>query len=214
MDTALSEKIDAFFGQFKKQLYKKGEILVRADDDPAGIFYLKSGMVKEYAISKKGEEVVVNIFKPHAFFPMSWAVNDMPNGYYFEAVSDTDVIRAPRERVLEFVKQNPDVLYNLLQRVYKGTDGLLTRMVYLMGGSAYDRLITEIIIQAKRFGETNKTSVSLKVSETDLAAQTGMTRETVSREMKTLKNKGLVVLQRNSLVITSLQKLEDELVEV
>lgn len=83
MEEALVKKIDAFFTQFKYQKYKKGEILIRADDDPTGIFYLKKGTVKEYAISKKGDEVVVNIFKPASFFPMSWAINNTYNRYYF-----------------------------------------------------------------------------------------------------------------------------------
>ena len=58
MDEVLASKIDAFFNKFKHQVYKKGEILIRADDNPSGIFYLKSGGVKEYCISKKGEEIV------------------------------------------------------------------------------------------------------------------------------------------------------------
>lgn len=194
-----------FFSQFKHQIYKKGEILVRADDDPHGIFYLKEGFVKEYAISKKGDELVINIFKPISFFPMSWAVNNTKNMYFFEAITDLKVWRAPKEKAIEFVKNNPDVLYDLLGRVYKGTDGIMTRMTYLMAGNAYARLITEIIIHAKRFGNP------LHISETDLAERAGMTRETVSRGMKTLKEKGLVVFERNKIIIKSLEKLEEEL---
>lgn len=34
VDKKIREKVDAYFTKFKRQLYKKGEILVRADDDP------------------------------------------------------------------------------------------------------------------------------------------------------------------------------------
>lgn len=210
MDIAITEKIDAFFVRLKLQVYKKGEILIRADDDPAGIFYLKKGLVKEYAISKKGDELVVNIFKPFTFFPMSWAINDTPNIYYFEAMSDVEVFRAPKEQVVAFVKNNPDILYNLLSRVYKGTDGLFLRMAYLMSGNAYDRLLTELIIYAKRFGKKSQ-SVELTISEQELAAQAGLTRETVSREMKHLKEKALVVFEKNVLILKDVARLEDEL---
>src|SRR3989338_3021834 len=156
MNTGVAEKLAAFFTKFKHQIYKKGEILVRADDDPPGIFYLKGGFVKEYAISKKGDELVVNVFKPVSFFPMSWAINNTKNMYFFEAVTNVEVWRSPKEEVIEFVKNNPDVLYDLLLRVYKGTDGILMRMTYLMAGNAYARLITEIIIHAKRFGNRSE----------------------------------------------------------
>lgn len=205
MDSKIQKTLDDFFTQFKHQKYKKGEILIRADDNPPGIFYLKKGYVKEYAISKKGDELVVNIFKPISFFPMSWAINNTPNMYFFEAITDLEVWRVPKDKALEFIKTNPDVLYDLLSRVYKGTDGLLTRMTYLMSGNAYARLITELVIYAKRF------SNPLHISEKDLAASSGMTRETVSREVRILKSKGLVSFQKGKLLITDTNKLEGEL---
>ena len=79
MDENIAAKVDTFFKQFKKQIFRKGEIIIRADDDTAGIYYITEGIVKKYAISHKGEELIVNLFKPHAFFPMSWAINDIQN---------------------------------------------------------------------------------------------------------------------------------------
>lgn len=211
-ETSLASKIDAFFTQFKHQTYKMGEILVRADDNPPGIFYLKKGIVREYAISKKGDELVVNIFKPIAFFPMSWAINDTPNSYYFEAVSDIEVWKTPKEKTVEFIKNNPDILYDLLSRVYRGTDGLLMRMAYLMSGNAYTSLIAELLISAKRFGSKGKDGViEVKLSGKDLATHAGMTRETVSRELAILKKKRLVGFNKGMITISNIQKLEDEL---
>ncbi len=209
---SLSEKIDAFFTKYKYQKYKKGEILVRADDDPAGIFYLKDGLVKEYAISSKGEELVVNIFKPPSFFPMSWAINNTPNTFYFEAVTAATIFRAPKEDVIVFLKRNPDVLFDLLSRVYRGTDGLLTRLTHLMSGGSKGKLITELLIHTKRFGQIKKNgAVMVKISQKDLASQIGVSRETVNRELKILKEKKLVTFTRGTLHIVDIKKLTEEL---
>lgn len=212
MDSVVAEKLKIFFTQFKKQNYRKGEILVRADDDPAGIFYLTEGQVRMYSITSKGDEVVLNIFKPISFFPMSWAVNNTKNIYYYEATSEVTLWKAPKANVLAFLKENPDVLFDLLQRVYKGVDGIMARMSHFMYASAYERLVTELLITAKRFGKTSEAnSVTLTISEKDLGTQTGLTRETVSREMKVLKDKGLVSLKKNVLVIKNLKLLESEI---
>lgn len=212
MDELVSQKVEDFFKQYKHQIYKKGEILIRADDAPSGVFYLTKGLVKQYAISKKGEELVVNIFKPVAFFPMSWVINQTPNNYYYEALEDTEIWRTPREDVLAFIKKNPDVLFDLMSRVYKGADGMLMRMVYLMSGEAYSRVITELLITAKRFGKTDKDGiVTLTLTEKDLANQSGMARETVSREIRILKDKNLVTFHNNILTIKNLELLEEEL---
>jgi CRP-like cAMP-binding protein len=212
MQEAIAKKIDTFFHQFRQQTYKKRQIIIRADEDPTGILYLKEGIVKKYAISQKGDELVVNLFKPVSFFPMSWALIETPNNYYYEAVTDVVVWKAPKDKVIMFVKQNPDVLFDLMCRVYTGTEGMLTRMTYLMAGNAYARLLTELIIQAKRFGKQQADGkIMIKVSEKELAAQSGMTRETVSREMKTVKEKGLIVTEKGQLLLTDIASLEEEL---
>jgi CRP/FNR family transcriptional regulator len=207
----IKQKIEGFFAVYKTQKYKKGEILVRAGDDPSGVFFLKSGRVREYSISKKGEEVVVNIFKKGAFFPMSYAINKTPNLYYFEAMEDLELVKAPIDDVVEFLKKDPDILFDLLRRVYIGTDGLLSRMGYLMSGNAYERLIAELLIVGKRFGKTSDRKLTVVTSEKELATQTGITRETVSREVKNLKSKGLISFKKRELVINDITKLEEEL---
>ncbi len=211
MDPKIQKKLDDFFAKYKSQKYKKGEILIRAGDQPSGIYYLKVGRVKKYAISKKGDELIVNIFKPFAFFPMSHAINHMQNDYFYEAMEDLETIKAPQDDVAEFIKNEPEVMYDLLARVYRGTEGLLARMTYLMAGNAYTRLVAELIIHAKRFGTKIDNIVSIKISEKELATEVGMTRETVSREVKILKEKGLVTFDKGNLIIKNFDELEKEL---
>lgn len=212
MDGQVFEKLEKFFGQFRVKTFKKGEVLIRADEPPRAVYFLKDGLVKMYIITKKGDELLLNIFKAPSFFPMSWAINDTKNNYYYEAMVESQVVVAPRNKVVEFIKQNNDVLYDLLGRTYRGVDGLLTRMSYVMSGEAYSRLISEIIIQARRFGVKEKNgSVVFKISEKDLAEETGMTRETVSRELKILKQKKLVALDKKMLTIKHFNLLEQEL---
>lgn len=213
MNEEIAKKLAKFFSKFKTSKYKKGEILIRAGDNPSGIFYLTEGYVKKYGISKKGDELVVNIFKPISFFPMSYAINHSQNDYYYEAVVPITAVRAPAERVDLFVRENPDVLYDLLSRVYKGTDGMTARMTYFMAGNAYARLVTELVIHTKRFGLKKDSEIEVKVTEKDLAAQTGLTRETVSREIKLLKDKGLLTTKNHSIIIHDLKKLENELLQ-
>lgn len=210
MEKTVQEKLKVFFHQFLHHSYRSGELLVRAEEDPSGVFYLLNGTVRVYAITKNGEELVVNIFKPGSFFPMSWAINQTPNKYFFEAMTDVELYRAPRAEVLDYLKQNPDVLMDLISRVYKGTDGLITRMTYLMAGNAYSRLIIELLIYVKRFGE-GKNKVAVNLSAKELAAQSGLTRETVSRETKILKDRGIIHMDHNTLVVLDVQKLEREL---
>lgn len=214
MVTLANQILDKFFSKYKLLKYRKGEILIRADDTPSGIFLLKEGVVKQYAISSNGEELVLNIYKPISIFPMASAINNTLPHHYFEAMTPVLVWKAPLKETLEFIKKEPEILLDLLSRIYKGLEGYFLRMEYLMSGSAKVRLITELLIYAKRFGEKlgSSTYINLKLTEKDLASQSGIARETVSREIQKLKEKGLLTYQKRTVVINDLQKLEEELV--
>ncbi len=210
MDASVKQKLDDFFKGYKNSKYKKGEILIRADDFPSGVFYLVDGIVRRYAISAAGEELTINMFKPISYFPMDWAINNTISTHYYEAMTAVEVYRAPKEEVLKFIKQNPDVMFDLMSRIYYGLEGYMLRMEYLMGGNARARLITELLIYAKRFGKENgsKVIVDMKVTEKDLASEVGMTRETVSREMQKLMKLGVIEFKSNQLIVNDMKKLQ------
>src|SRR3989338_3510127 len=212
MEPSVASKVEAFFGRFLLKQAGVDEVLIRAGEDPPGIFYLVSGQVKEYDISGQGNEVVVNVYKPPAFFPMSWAINQTPNRYFFETIPPSSFRQAPAEQTLAFLKANPDVVFDLLSRVYSGTNGLLRRMAHLMGSSARTRLLFEILIECRRFGRQKLDgSWAVKIHENELANRAGLSRETVSRELTKIKELDLVDVDHSGISIKDPDKLEEAL---
>src|ERR1035437_7600055 len=106
-----TEDFEKFYKQFTNRNYKKGEMLIRADDDPQGIFCLTKGYVRQYTISKSGFELTLHILKPISYFPMVWAINGTPNVYYFEALTPVEVGRAPKDDVVKFIRNKPDIIF-------------------------------------------------------------------------------------------------------
>lgn len=209
MDRPVRDIIKTFFDGYPIVRYSKGEILLRPDETLSHVFYLTEGQVVEYDISTAGNEVVINAFKPGAFFPMSLAMNHNHNDYFFEAATKLSVREAPADEVIAFIRENPNVCYDLLSRVYLGTDGLLRRMAHLMGGKARSRLIFELLNGAARFGEKRTgNAVHLPMTEKDIAKRSGLSRETVSRTMHALKDEGLVSVRAGGLYIPDVKKLE------
>ena len=210
MDKTVFKKVEKFYSAYKTEEYKKGEILIRAFQDPKRVYFLTKGTVKMYSISKGGKEFILNTFKPVSFFPMSLALNSSDNLYYYEALTTIRIKSAPVKKVVSFVKENPDVMFDLLQRLYKGIDGLLIKLDFAITTDAKSRIIIELITQAKRFNTENKNSYELSLSVSSLANNVGLTRETVSRQLKKLKEKGLISLKNRKLIIHNLNKLVEE----
>lgn len=209
MTDDVKEKIEDFFSQYRSRSYPKGQILILNHDENDKVYYLVEGKVKQYDVNYRGEEIILNIFKPPAFFPMSQAINDGDNPYIYEAESDVEVKQAPAEAAVRFIKENPDVMFDLLARVYRGVDGILGRVVQLAANSAYSRLLYELSVEARRFGTVQSDgSYLLSLHEKDLAARASMSRETVSREVSKLREKGLIDIKADGVIIFDIDKLE------
>lgn len=209
MQDDIKTKTATFFAQYPVRAFGKREIIIRAETELPGVFYLIEGRVSQYDITPSGNEVVVNVFKPGAFFPMSAALNNTPNYYFFEASTNIKVHIAPPEAAVLFLQNNPDVTFDLLKRVYKGADGVLRRMAHLMGGDAKHRLLFEILNAAYRFGEPQKDgSIRVPLHEGDLARQSGLARETVNRHIQAFKSAGWIEVGHQGMIIKDMQKLE------
>lgn len=208
----VTDKIQRFFSKYPKHTYPKGQILVFAGEAPEHVFYLTKGRVRQYDLSYRGDEIIVNVFKPPAFFPMSWAINRTPNSFFFKTELETELHIIPPDDAVKFLEDNPDVTLDLLGRVYRGADGLLGRMVHLMSGTARSRLWYELIIECRRTGEQREDGTYiLNLTETDLAARSGLSRETISREIHKLKKQGIVDIKNKSIIITDVAGLEETL---
>jgi len=196
-----SETIEHFFSSYKPATFQKGAQLLQPSTTPPPITYIVEGYIVEYAIASSGTKTIINTYKPGSFFPASAAVNQTPNKYHFEAGIDTIVRQAPPADVNEFLLHNPAVTYNLLQRLYSGIDGLTGRLERLLSADASSRLLHILTIQAARFGVPSAEGVVLTITETELAEHTGLARETVSRELKKLKNDNILSLSRGKIVL-------------
>lgn len=211
MDDSIRNLVEDFFSSFPEIRYPKNQILLFPGEEASKIFHIVEGRVSQYSISYRGDEIVVNTFKPPAFFPMSMAINHVPSKFFYKTETTTTMRLAPVVDVLAFVQSEPDVAYNLLSRVYIGIESVLERMVHLMSGTAKSRLIFELVIEFKRFADKAANAGYLEVNEASIASRTGLSRETVSREMKHLKTKKLVAIESGKIYITDLAALEKQL---
>lgn len=207
------KEFETFYKQFKIRHYKKGEMLIRADDDPQGIFCLTKGYVRQYTISKSGFELSLHILKPISYFPMVWAINGTPNVYYFEALTPLEVGRAPREQVINFIKDKPSIIFALMSELVEDYAESLTRLEHLVFSDAYRRVISILLYIAKHFGEPvgKGAIVHHRFTQQDVATLVGVVRETASNEMAKLEKKGLIKHVDHSILFEDIKKLEKEL---
>lgn len=209
MEPEIQKLLYSFFDKFEQKSFAKGEIVIK----PGGrrIFFLTKGVVRMFSLSKEKNELTLNIYREYALLPMSLIFN-IQNKYTFSALTDVQGYFAPEKDFEQFVKRNPTVLFDLLKRIYQGLDGFFMLFVALLLGNAFYRILTQLIIYAKRFGQKNQKIITFDwhLTHHQLASQTGLARESVTKEIKKLQDKGLIGYSGKKLFIYDLAKLEEE----
>lgn len=212
MDPRTNRRLTLFFEKYKLLTYKKGELIYRPGDNFSFISYIKSGYVRMYAISKDGEEKTIHIFKPVFYFSLIYAITDIENKYYFEAITPVELWRAPKEEVLAFIKSDAVILFEITKNILSGFREILTNIEYLISGSASTKVASILLSLVDRFGKKQGGQIILDVATTHriIASLTGLTRETTSIQMEKLQKKGIITRRGNHLVIRDLQRMKEE----
>lgn len=211
MDLSFDEDLEKLFNKGIGIRYKRGEVIIRAGDEPQGVYFLKKGYVKLYTISPDGRELTFNIFKPQSFFPIAWVLGGAMNSYYFEALTAVVTYRLPKLEVAKFLKKNPESMEILTKRISSGLNGLVKIMEVLFLGSARNRVAFILITLANRFGKESvakRIKIKLPVTHQLISSLAGLARETVSIEMQKLRVEKVIVYSRQSLEIIDIGTLQ------
>ena len=174
--------------------YKKGEFIIRPGETPSGIFYITSGIVKAYDITKYGEENLLIVRKEKEIFPLIWAITGQERNVIYEAMVPTEVLRLDRHEYLDFIETHSEVLAPLLDMTVEMYRIHSERIINLEYRSVRERLISYLLTMSGRFGRQTKEGLVIDVPlrQQDIASSINASRETTSRELAALERKGLL----------------------
>ena len=194
---------DSFFEQFPEKLYKKRATILNAGLIPPDIYYLKKGYARAYAVSGDGEELTMVIFQPGDFFPLISTIEPHKIDYYIESLTEIEIITVPRLKFIEFLRNRQDLVIELAMRLTARFEGVLSRMEYLVFGTASQKLASIILILGERFGEKRARGLYIKAPLThrDLASLIGITRETTTLILSDFVKKGFLDISSKHILL-------------
>ncbi|OGE39001.1 hypothetical protein A3F00_01815 [Candidatus Daviesbacteria bacterium RIFCSPHIGHO2_12_FULL_37_11] len=201
---------DSFFEQFPSKIFKKRVTIINAGVESEDVYYLKKGYARAYGVSSEGEELTMVIFQPGDFFPLISTIMPAKIDHYIESLTEVEIIAVPRLKFIDFLRSRQDLVIDLAMRLTARFEGVLTRMEYLVFGTAAQKLASIIIILGDRFGEKKETGVYIKspLTHKDLASLIGITRETTSLILSDFVKKNYIIFSSKHMVIKNLSGLK------
>lgn len=210
---ASQKQIAALVGLFmggSRLTYRKGEYIIRPGEAPGAVFYIDSGLVKAYNITKYGEENLLIIRKSHEIFPLIWALTGQEREIIYQAMDSCVVWRIAQETYLDFLHSHPAALPPLLDMVTEMYRIHSERILNLEYRSVRERLVSFLLTMAGRFGKETEQGLVIEVPlrHQDIASSINASRETASREIAVLERRGLIAAKRSYIVLKDMPALQ------
>jgi CRP-like cAMP-binding protein len=197
-------------GLLRRRNLKKGDVLFRKGDEGTALYIIIKGRMKITVPSKLGDEITLAILSQGDFFGEMALLDSLPRSADATAVEETLLYVLNRSDFLSFLIHNENavrsILYALSSRLRK-TDDFLTEVCFL---NISARLARRLLEMSESLIHENKpgSSMELKLTQKDLASLLGTTRETINRELKILRDRGIVSTSRNLITIHNRELLK------
>jgi CRP/FNR family cyclic AMP-dependent transcriptional regulator len=198
------------FRKGKKSTYSKGEFIIRPGESPPGVFYLETGLVKSYDITKYGEENLLIIRKGGEMLGLTSAITGQDRHVIYSALAQSTVWLVSREEFVSFLKANPSAAMPVVDMITNMYRLHSERIMTLEYRSVRERLISFLLTTASRFGKKTDegTKLDVPLKQQDIASSINATRETASRALAELERKGLLVSEQSYITLLNIPALK------
>lgn len=201
--------MDSILSQLKgystvRRIKKGGNILFQGEI-PRSVMIIRDGVVRAYTITSGGDEHIVTLLSKGDIIPLSWSLSQTPNSlFYYDALSEVRVLTVPKQVFLDTVVDSPEALTEMLNFVTKRYTALLFRVTGLGQSRAIEKIGYTLYYMLFRYGiekPNGKYAIDIKMSQTVIAALVGLTRESTTKNLKLLKDKGIITYAHSTYTV-------------
>jgi CRP/FNR family transcriptional regulator/CRP/FNR family cyclic AMP-dependent transcriptional regulator len=183
--------------------FRRHQIIFHRDDPGDTLHIVQSGEVRIILTSPQGDEILLALMRPGDFFGELSLLDGLPRSATAVANETTETLTLARAGFLNVIEHTPQMAHQIILSL----SARLRRTDLLLGDSAFldvpTRLVKRLLdlahTQAGR--EAPKGPVTIRVTQTELAAMVGATRESVNRELRVLEGRSLIRVERGRIEI-------------
>lgn len=186
-------------------VYPKSAALFVEGQQPRGVFVLCTGQAKLSTSSVEGKTLITKISQPGDVLGLNAAISNHPYEVTAEMIQPGQANFIPRDALLEFLKQHGEVALRVAEQLSRNYYTAYEEIRTLgLTNSPAEKFAKLLLSWCAEEGPANdKAQIKLTLTQEEIAAMIGTTRETVSRLFSDFKKKRLIDVKGSTLVLRS-----------
>ncbi len=186
-----------------------GTVLCHQGDDEHHVLILLSGYVRVTKSATDGREVVAGVRGPGDVLGELAALDARPRSATVSALVDVETLNVPGSRFATLCRTNPGIAWVLLCVMMDRLRESGRLWAEYGGGHSGQRIAALLLELAVRQGKAGDDGVDIPLwsGQQELAAAAGMSRESVARALRTLREQGLISTRRGHITVHDMAEL-------
>jgi CRP/FNR family cyclic AMP-dependent transcriptional regulator len=195
----LSEAELARFAEVTREReYPRNSVILFEDDPGDALYIVSTGQVKVVLIGEDGREVILSVLGDGDFFGEMSLIDDEPRSAHVIAMKDSHLLVLRRDDFQQQLQQHPSVALKLLrilvQRLRRADEKIGSLVLLDVNGR-----VAQLLLDLAE--ESGGPRITRKLTHHTIAQMIGSSRETVSRAMRELVERGLIAVSRREITI-------------
>ena len=189
----------------RERNYPRNSVILFEDDPGDSLYVVVTGQVKVVLIGEDGREVILSVLNEGNFFGEMALIDDEPRSAHVIAMQDSNLLVLRREDFQRRLQDTPTIALGLLRelsRRLRNADDKIGGLVLLDVNGRVARLLLQMA------DENDGKNITRRVTHHTIAQMIGSSRETVSRTIRDLADRGLIEVSRKAIVIRDRPALE------
>ncbi|MCF8197108.1 MAG: Crp/Fnr family transcriptional regulator [Polynucleobacter sp.] len=206
---------DNFFRLTEKRKYAKGEYVFMANDLAKKIYYLNSGVVKIFDLSKNGSQTIFWYCTPGDIFGAGGISGSPSQSVYAQVTQTSEVFSISRSNFEMVLKEYPQIAINMIRLIGARLRLACDSMVDMSESNAAVRLARVLLRLGTNYGYVTKAGIEIRIriSHQEIASMMGSSRQTVNSLLHKFSQDGWISMSGRDLILTSpgdLREMVDE----
>jgi CRP/FNR family transcriptional regulator/CRP/FNR family cyclic AMP-dependent transcriptional regulator len=189
--------------------FRAGEIIFHRDDPGQMLYVIKQGKVRIYITSPDGQEVTLAVFGPGDYFGELAILDGRPRSASAIALDVVETQALQRGDFIAAVNRHPRIAIQVMQALsvrLRHTDAMIEDLLFL---DVHGRVAKKLLDLAELHGVRTPDGIriEMKLTQTDLAALVGASRESVNKVIGYFVDKNFISSEKRKITILRLAEL-------
>lgn len=189
--------------------YRKGEIVFKEGEKPAGLISLSTGKVKVFKEGVGGREQIIRMVRPAGLLGYRSLFAGMNYSASAIALEDSTICIIEKDAFLTLVKDSPELSLRIIRMISMELGFSNERTVSLTQKHIRGRLAESLLVLRDTYGfETDGLTIRVYLSREDIANLSNMTTSNAIRTLSTFATESVISIEGRKIKILDPNRLE------